>query len=148
MTRSDMTAIMALEQRALPRGRVDPGDVRDGVRPARPHAAAATWSPRTADRASVGYAGMMFIRRTQADVLTIAVNPARWGEGTGSALLTALLGEAGERGCDEVLLEVRADNPRARQLYLRHGFAEIGDAARLLPAVRRGRDGDAEGAAR
>ena len=38
----------------------------------------------------------------------------------------ALVGEAGRRGYTEVLLEVRKDNPRARQLYLRHGFTEVG----------------------
>ncbi|MDQ2811283.1 MAG: ribosomal protein S18-alanine N-acetyltransferase [Actinomycetota bacterium] len=74
----------------------------------------------------VGYAGMMFTGGSQADVVTLAVNPAHWGHGTGTALLTALVDEAVSRGCTEVLLEVREDNARARQLYLRHGFAEIG----------------------
>jgi [ribosomal protein S18]-alanine N-acetyltransferase len=74
-----------------------------------------------------GYAGLMFVPGgRQADVLTIAVRPARWGQGTGSALLGALLAAAAERGCAEVFLEVRADNPRARGLYRRRGFAEIG----------------------
>jgi ribosomal-protein-alanine N-acetyltransferase len=74
----------------------------------------------------VGYAGMMFTGGTQADVVTLAVDPDRWGNGTGSALLVSLVGEAAQRGYTEVLLEVRKDNPRARQLYLRHGFTEIG----------------------
>jgi ribosomal-protein-alanine N-acetyltransferase len=74
----------------------------------------------------VGYAGMMFTGGSQADVVTLAVNPAYWGQGTGTALLTALMDEAVSRGCAEVLLEVREDNARARQLYLRHGFTEIG----------------------
>jgi [ribosomal protein S18]-alanine N-acetyltransferase len=74
----------------------------------------------------VGYAGMMFSGGSQADVVTLAVDPARWGAGTGTALLLALVGEADRRGYTEVLLEVRKDNPRARQLYLRHGFTEIG----------------------
>ena len=34
--------------------------------------------------------------------------------------------EADRRGCAEVLLEVREDNPRARRLYLRNGFTEVG----------------------
>jgi len=76
--------------------------------------------------ALVGYAGMMFTGGSQADVVTLAVSPARWGEGTGTALLTALVDEADKRGYEEVLLEVREDNPRARRLYLRHGFAEVG----------------------
>jgi ribosomal-protein-alanine N-acetyltransferase len=74
-----------------------------------------------------GYAGMMFIPGgTQADVLTIAVRLPYWGRGIGSTLLAALLGAARDRGCAEVFLEVRADNPRAHGLYLRRGFTEIG----------------------
>jgi ribosomal-protein-alanine N-acetyltransferase len=74
-----------------------------------------------------GYAGLMFIPGgTQADVLTIAVRAAFWGRGIGSALLAALLAAARDRGCAEVFLEVRADNPRARGLYRRRGFEEIG----------------------
>src|ERR1700760_4347933 len=74
-----------------------------------------------------GYAGVMFIPGgTQADVLTIAVRPAYWGQGIGSALLGTLLSAARERGCAEVFLEVRADNPRAHGLYLRRGFTELG----------------------
>jgi [ribosomal protein S18]-alanine N-acetyltransferase len=74
-----------------------------------------------------GYAGMMFIPGgTQADVLTIAVRSAYWGQGIGSALLGTLLAAARDRGCAEVFLEVRADNPRAQGLYLRRGFKELG----------------------
>jgi [ribosomal protein S18]-alanine N-acetyltransferase len=74
-----------------------------------------------------GYAGMMFLPGgTQADVLTIAVREPYWGLGIGSALLGALLGAATDRGCTEVFLEVRADNPRAQGLYRRRGFEEIG----------------------
>jgi ribosomal-protein-alanine N-acetyltransferase len=77
-------------------------------------------------RTVIGYAGMMFTGGPQADVLTLAVDPAHWGQGTGTALLGALVDEAGRRGHTEVMLEVRQDNPRARSLYLRHGFEEIG----------------------
>jgi ribosomal-protein-alanine N-acetyltransferase len=85
-----------------------------------------------------GYAGMMFVPQVlrpsgrsirgggSADVLTIAVAGDCWGQGIGSALLEALVGEARRRGCAEVFLEVREDNPRARGLYLRRGFTEIG----------------------
>lgn len=74
-----------------------------------------------------GYAGMMFIPGgTQADVLTIAVRQAYWGQGIGSAMLGTLITAARERGCTEVFLEVRADNTRAHGLYLRRGFEELG----------------------
>jgi ribosomal-protein-alanine N-acetyltransferase len=73
-----------------------------------------------------GYAGMLFTGGPEADVLTLAVGPAYWGKGTGTALLQALFDEAARRQCTQIFLEVREDNQRARSLYLRHGFAEIG----------------------
>jgi [ribosomal protein S18]-alanine N-acetyltransferase len=77
------------------------------------------------DGVVIGYAGLL-TAGAEADVLTIAVTLARWGEGTGTALLDALLAEAARRGCTEVFLEVRIDNTRAQQLYRRYGFTEIG----------------------
>jgi [ribosomal protein S18]-alanine N-acetyltransferase len=72
-----------------------------------------------------GYAGLL-VAAAQADVLTLAVAADRWGQGIGSALLEALLGEAARRSCTEVFLEVRTDNTRAQQLYRRYGFSQIG----------------------
>jgi len=123
MTGADMAGIIALEQELFPEDAWTPEMF-----------AAEFAQPPTRrlylvaedGNALIGYAGMMFSGGTQADVVTLAVNPARWGEGTGAALLTALIDEADKRGNEEVLLEVREDNPRARQLYLRHGFTEIG----------------------
>ena len=74
----------------------------------------------------VGYAGMMLPGGRQAEVLTLAVSEAHWGQGIGSVLLTDLLAEAGRHDCAEVFLEVRADNPRAQDLYHRFGFASVG----------------------
>jgi [ribosomal protein S18]-alanine N-acetyltransferase len=83
--------------------------------------------PAAGGRVMAGYAGLMFVPGgTQADVLTIAVAQEYWARGIGSALLGALIAAAAERGCAEVFLEVREDNPRARGLYLRRGFEEIG----------------------
>jgi ribosomal-protein-alanine N-acetyltransferase len=56
----------------------------------------------------------------------MAVASSHWGHGIGSALLEALLAEAAARGCAEVFLEVRVDNPRAQRLYRRHGFTDVG----------------------
>jgi [ribosomal protein S18]-alanine N-acetyltransferase len=77
------------------------------------------------DGTITGYAGLM-VAAAQADVLTLAVAADRWGQGTGSALLEALLTEAARRRCTEVFLEVRTDNDRAQGLYRRYGFSEIG----------------------
>jgi [ribosomal protein S18]-alanine N-acetyltransferase len=77
------------------------------------------------DEQIVGYAGLLAAGQ-QADVLTIAVDTGRWGQGVGSALIRQLLAEAIRRGCTEVFLEVRADNARAQRLYHWWGFADIG----------------------
>lgn len=123
MTRADMTAIMALEQQLFPEDAWTPQMfAAEFAQPA----SRRLYLVAEDGTALVGYAGMMFTGGSQADVVTLAVNPARWGEGTGTALLMALVGEAGKRGFEEVLLEVREDNPRARRLYLRHGFTEVG----------------------
>ena len=75
--------------------------------------------------AIVAYAGLL-VAAAQADVLTLAVAADRWGQGTGSALLEALLAEAARRNAAEVFLEVRTDNARAQGLYRRYGFTQIG----------------------
>lgn len=77
------------------------------------------------DGTLIGYAGLLAVG-AEADVQTIAVRQPYWGHGIGGALLRALLEEAARRDCDEVFLEVRADNERAQALYRRFGFERIG----------------------
>ncbi|WP_051061222.1 ribosomal protein S18-alanine N-acetyltransferase [Nocardiopsis prasina] len=60
------------------------------------------------------------------NVQTVAVDRAWWGRGVASALVVRMLTEAYSRAVDEVDLEVRSDNPRARELYRRFGFADVG----------------------
>lgn len=73
----------------------------------------------------VGYAGVLVIG-AEADVQTIAVAPEARGAGHGRALMNELLDEATARGAEQVFLEVRADNPAARNLYVSLGFEELG----------------------
>ena len=123
MKRADMAAIMALEEELFPEDAWSPEmfAAEFAQPPSR-----RLYLVAEQGNALIGYAGMMFTGGSQADVVTLAVAPARWGMGTGSALLMTLVDEAEKRGYEEVLLEVRKDNPRARRLYLRHGFDEIG----------------------
>jgi ribosomal-protein-alanine N-acetyltransferase len=123
ISRADMQAIMALERELFPEDAWTPEMFAGEF--AQPASRRLYLVAEDGDKL-IGYAGMMFTGGRQADVVTLAVNPARWGEGIGTALLTALVDEAAGRRCTEVLLEVRKDNPRARRLYLRHGFSEIG----------------------
>lgn len=81
--------------------------------------------PGEAEPRVVGYAGLL-AGIGEAEVLTIAVDPARAGRGLGRRLLTELMREAARRRCDDVVLEVRVDNDRAQRLYQRFGFVGIG----------------------
>ncbi len=62
----------------------------------------------------------------QGEIANLAVDPNARGRGIGSALLDAALEEARRQKTDEVFLEVRNSNLRARQLYESRGFAEVG----------------------
>jgi [ribosomal protein S18]-alanine N-acetyltransferase len=77
------------------------------------------------DEQVVGYGGLIAYP-DEAHVATLGVATARQGEGIGARLLDALLTEADRRGSPVVLLEVRADNGVAQELYRRRGFAEVG----------------------
>jgi [ribosomal protein S18]-alanine N-acetyltransferase len=123
MRRGDRSAILALERELFPDDAWTPEMFAGEF--AQP-ASCRLYLVAEEGHTVIGYAGMMFTGGPQADVLTLAVDPAHWGQGTGAALLCALVDEAGRRGHTEVMLEVRQDNPRARGLYLRHGFEEIG----------------------
>lgn len=72
----------------------------------------------------LGYAGMMCVLPL-ADVQTLAVAPQVQGRGLGSQLLGLIEEEARRRGAEDLLLEVREDNPPAQRLYLRSGFEQI-----------------------
>ena len=94
------------------------------------------------DGVITGYAGLL-VAATQADVLTLAVAADRWGRGTGSALLEALLAEAAQRG-------VHGGLPRGA--HRQHpGAAPVPpvrlqpdrDQEGLLPALGHRRPGDA-----
>jgi [ribosomal protein S18]-alanine N-acetyltransferase len=123
MRRGDMPAILALERELFPDDAWTPEMFAAEFRQP---ASRRLYLVAEEGGAVIGYAGMMFTGGPQADVLTLAVDPAHWGQGTGTALLGALVDAAARRGHTEVMLEVRQDNPRARSLYLRHGFTEVG----------------------
>lgn len=120
MTAADIPAVHELECRLFP---VDAWPLQMFVAEL---AQAETRHYVVAERSGqiVGYAGLMCIRPI-ADVQTIAVVPEEEGRGIGSAMLTELIRESRLRRAEDVLLEVRADNPRAQQLYRRYGFEQI-----------------------
>lgn len=73
---------------------------------------------------AIGYCGSMVVADT-ADVQTIGVLPEYEGHGYGRAMLEQMHERAREQGAERILLEVRADNPRAQRLYERNGYRAI-----------------------
>ena len=64
--------------------------------------------------------------------MSIGVKPNARGQGVGSKLMRALIGEAGRHGLG-LCLSVRSENP-ARRLYERLGFRDIPGSAATIRA--------------
>jgi ribosomal-protein-alanine N-acetyltransferase len=62
----------------------------------------------------------------EAEVLTLAVDPARRRAGIAAALLAAAIGLAGAAGATTMFLEVAEDNAAALALYAKTGFSLAG----------------------
>jgi len=74
-------------------------------------------------------AGGMILARTVADeaeVLTLAVDPAVRRTGIGRALLDQAMGTARQRGAAAMFLEVAFANAPARSLYAGASFVQVG----------------------
>ena len=67
-------------------------------------------------------------------LLNLTVAPQLQRRGHACALLDALQRRCQEQGVPKLWLEVRASNARARQVYVRRGFAEIGLRRGYYPA--------------
>ena len=73
--------------------------------------------------------GGFMIGRTVADeaeILTVAVDPAARRHGIGARLVQGFITCAKIRGATTAFLEVAADNTPAISLYLQAGFAKVG----------------------
>jgi ribosomal-protein-alanine N-acetyltransferase len=62
----------------------------------------------------------------EAEILTLAVDPAARRRGIATRLVAELEGAATARGAREAFLEVAADNAAARALYTGLGYAQAG----------------------
>lgn len=122
----DIEPVLALEYELFPEDAWSPGMFWSELAHARGPAATRRYVvAETPDGRIVGYAGLAAAGGL-GDVQTIAAARDQWGTGLGSRLLTDLLQHATAFECEEVLLEVRVDNPRAQKLYERFGFERIG----------------------
>jgi len=84
----------------------------------------AGWALQFAD-AAIGFA-LCRVAADEAELLTIAVQPAKRRRGAGRALLAAVIAHARDAGARSLFLEVGADNPAALALYGGAGFQAIG----------------------
>jgi len=123
---SDIPAIAAIERRAFS----DPWSeraFRDVLAHGRMYFACvrqdAVASPATS--CVLGYVVAWFAAG-QGEIANLAVAPEVRGQRIGSTLLDAALDEAKRQKSEEVFLEVRNSNLRARQLYESRGFSEVG----------------------
>ena len=88
---------------------------------------------RTADGAIAGYCVAMSGVQ-EMHLLNLTISPPWQGRGHARALLDALVAQCRREGSDAFWLEVRPSNLRARSIYRRYGFAEIGVRRGYYPA--------------
>ncbi len=69
---------------------------------------------------------LLRVAADEAELLTIAVDPAHQGRGLGAALLARVEALAKAGGAAAMLLEVEADAAPARALYARAGWCGVG----------------------
>lgn len=73
-------------------------------------------------------------------LLNLTVAPAQQRRGHARCLLDVLERHCLEQGLPRLWLEVRASNARARQIYARRGFAEVGLRRAYYPAAKAQRE--------
>lgn len=69
-------------------------------------------------------------------LLNITVVPAWQGRGLAVVMLDRLVAECRRRALPQLWLEVRVGNERAREVYRRYGFAEVGRRRAYYPVLQ------------
>lgn len=133
MTTRDVDTVLAIELAAyrFPWSR---GNFIDSL--------AAGYIAEVLEGAGVGMVGY-FLAMPGVDelhLLNVTVTPAWHGHGHGRALLDAVAARGRALGLATLWLEVRTSNQRARALYSRLGFAEIGTRRGYYPDQGRRED--------
>lgn len=136
MTVATLDEVMAVETRAysFPWSR---GNFIDSL--AAGYAAQVVWADDLQPAVLLGY----FVAMTGVDemhLLNVTVAPDWQGRGLGHQLLDAVQALAQAQGLASLWLEVRESNHRARALYQRRGFADVGVRRGYYPAAGRRED--------
>ncbi len=77
---------------------------------------------------------------TEAEIISIGVDPARRRTGTGRALVADVFSQAQRLGATTVFIEVASDNAAALALYRQAGFSQVGRRPDYYPAGSGARD--------
>jgi len=91
------------------------------------------WVVTLAERV-VGY-GVTSMAVEECHLLNVCVQQCWQGQGLGHKLVRRLLKQARQHGAETAFLEVRESNRRARALYRRLGFVEVGRRHDYYPAL-------------
>lgn len=91
------------------------------------------------DRELLAYALLMRVL-DEEHLLNLAVAAPWQGAGLGGRLLAWLCSRAAARGAQAIFLEVRPSNERARALYARSGFRQVGLRRRYYPSWHQARE--------
>ena len=127
MSALDLDAVMAVEEAAYPFP-WSRGNFIDSLAAGHP-----SWLLMDAGDALLGYFVAMF-GVDELHLLNITVAPAVQGRGHARRLIEALTGLARERRASQLWLEVRESNGRARAMYERLGFVQVGQRKNYYPA--------------
>ena len=73
----------------------------------------------------IGYVGSQTVLG-ETDMMNLAVAPETRRQGTGRALVLALVDALTEKGSHSLMLEVRVSNTPAQKLYESLGFSQVG----------------------
>ena len=73
----------------------------------------------------IGYVGSQTVLG-ETDMMNIAIHPEHRNRGIATKLIEALIQGLTERGSHSLMLEVRASNEPAKNLYIKMGFEAVG----------------------
>lgn len=119
MIENDLPQVLAIEQVCFPKG-WSHRQFLDELYSERSACVIAESDGRVA-----GYLCLSFLLDV-AEIMNIAVDPARQRSGIGRCLLEWGCAEAARRGADKIQLEVRANSSSAIALYQQYGFVQTG----------------------
>lgn len=124
----DLTEVMAIERQAYPVPWTH-GNFVDSLAAGYP--AEVLRGPRAA---LLGY-WVAMPGVDELHLLNITVAPAWQGRGLAVIMLDRLVAACRQRGLTQLWLEVRVGNARARDVYRRYGFAEVGKRRAYYPVT-------------